>query len=561
MAKERKRSTTVAIALGAMLMTVARAGLAQTPGRTALIDMNNAADGLASGYCLGAGNANGLLWFCGITTIKDTKIRPMQLRRQLPGTTSSLVALTPPAIPTAAGGSTNQNRSATCVVGYQDAGNGTPYHALRWTQATGPQDLGTLDAANNATRQSDAMAASDDCGVIVGTSQVNATVQHAYRWTAAGGLVDLSAPAGAARNSRAFGVSADGSVVVGEGEFVDAGTLSGFRTGAYRWTASGGFQSLGALQPLFPTSAFAVSGDGSVIVGAGGVSVTVGGSSTNGSRAFRWTQATGMVAIGPLSGHQYADAAGVSDNGRIVVGTSSTGPLDHIGAGGVLRGRGSAFRWTQATGIQDLRQLLVAEGVNMTGISLLTVTGISADGQWITGAATTATTPPNETISYIVQYCDADIGAACMSRGTTPVAASFAMTSSATALTMAAGQSRTATLTVTPTGGFNAPVNFSCAGLPRSATCTFAPATLTPSGTAVTTTLTIATDGGPVSTYLPGFALAAALPVIPPPPPPPPPPPATGTPAGTSTVTVTATSGSGASAITQTTTITLTVTR
>jgi hypothetical protein len=63
--------------------------------------------------------------------------RPMQLRRQLPGTTSSVVVLTPPNIPTAAGGSTNQNRAAACVVGYQDAGNGTPYHALRWTSRTG----------------------------------------------------------------------------------------------------------------------------------------------------------------------------------------------------------------------------------------------------------------------------------------------------------------------------------------------------------------------------------------------------------------------------------------
>ena len=187
------------------------------------------------------------------------------------------------------------------------------------------------------------MAASDDCSVIVGTSQFNATAQHAYRWTAAGGLVDIGAPASAARNSRAFGVSADGSVVVGEGEFVDGGTLSGFRTGAYRWTAAGGFQSLGALQPLFPTSAFSVSADGSVIVGAGGVSITVGGSSTNGSRAFRWTQATGLVSIGPLAGHQFADAAGVSDNGKIVVGTSSTGPLDHNSAGSALRAGAPRF--------------------------------------------------------------------------------------------------------------------------------------------------------------------------------------------------------------------------
>ena len=45
-------------------------------------------------------------------------------------------------------------------------------------------------------------------------------------------------------------------------------------------------------------------------------------------RAFRWTQAGGMTAIGPLPGHQHAAATGVSDNGKIVVGTSSTRAAD-----------------------------------------------------------------------------------------------------------------------------------------------------------------------------------------------------------------------------------------
>ncbi len=598
MAKRKKGPTTLAFALGASLMAASGSAFAQGANPNAYIDMNNLADGVWAGWCIGSGNAERVQAVCGSTDNRApfNKTRPMQLRRELPGTTSSRVILTPPNVPTAAGGSTNQNRAATCVVGYQDAGDGTPYHAFRWTQPSGPQDLGTVDAANNANRFSDAMAVSDDCSVIVGMSQFSATVQHAYRWTAAGGMVDIGAPAGAARSSRAFGVSADGSVVVGEGEFVDAGTFSGFRTGAYRWTAAGGFQSLGALQPLFPTYAFSVSGDGSVIVGAGGVSITVGGSGINGSRAFRWTQATGLVPIGPLAGHQYADAAGVSDNGRIVVGTSSIGPLDHNGVGGVLRGRGTAFRWTQTTGIQDLKQLLVAAGVNMTGISLLTVTGLSPDGQWIVGEATTPTTPVNETIGYIVQYCDADIGAACLQRSSAPVTPSFAMSASVASLSVAAGQSANATLTISPSGGFNAAVSFACTGLPKNANCTFTPASVTPAGGAVTTTLRISTDGGAVSMLSPVFVFAALLPVLPvlarrrrrggraglstglwvlvvllaagvpagcgggdnggtvaPP--------ATGTPAGTSTVTVTATSGTGASTITQTTTLTLTVTR
>ena len=142
MAKQKKGPTTLAIALGASLMAASSSALAQGASATAQINMNNLADGLSAGLCLGLGNANGVAVFCATTDIRGPggKTRPMQLRRQLPGTTSSLVVLTPPNIPTAAGGGTNQNRAATCVVGYQDAGNGTPYHALRWTQPSGPQD-------------------------------------------------------------------------------------------------------------------------------------------------------------------------------------------------------------------------------------------------------------------------------------------------------------------------------------------------------------------------------------------------------------------------------------
>lgn len=551
--------------------------------------------GLFNGYCTSRifEISNRLL--CTGNYIEFNKLLAAVLALQPPSEQANRTALSPSNNPGAAGSGANQNRSGTCAVGHQDAGSGTPYHAFRWTAAGGPVDLGTLDAANNTSRSSDATDVSNDCSVIVGTSQFNANglQQHAYRWTATNGMVDLGAPAGAGRNSRAFGISAAGDVVVGEGEFADAAAFSGFRTGAFRWTQAGGFQSLGAIEPGFFTSATAVTADGSVIVGNGGVSVTVGNSQTNGSRAFRWTQAAGLVPIVPLAGHQFADAASVSDNGQIVVGTSSTGPLDRNGSGGLLRGSGTAFRWTQATGIQDLRQLLVAAGVDMTGVALLSVTGLSPDGQWITGAATTPTTPAGETVGYIVQYCDAAIGAAC----STAAAAPFSVGVTSSALTVAAGQSATTTLTITPTSGFSSAVSLSCAGLPVGASCSFAPASVTPSGGPVSTTLTIGTDGGAVAMLLreststalallipfawlgrgaltrrsrrEAWALLAVLAVaavacggggggsgtgnsLPP---------ATGTPAGTSTVAVTATSGAGATAVSSTLVLTLTVTR
>ena len=69
--------------------------------------------------------------------------------------------------------------------------------------------------------------------------------------------------------------------------------------------------------------------------------------------------------------------------------------------------------------------------------------------------------------------------------------ASFTLTGNAQSLTIAAGQSGTVTLTVTPSGGFNGQVSFSCSQQ-SLVTCSFNPTTVTPNGTAAaTTTLTV----------------------------------------------------------------------
>lgn len=473
-----------------------------------------------------------------------------------------------------------------------DAGFFTPFHAFRWTQATGPVDLGTLDSPNNASRSSSALSANQDCSVIAGISDTaGGAVAHAFRWTAAGGMADLGAPAGAARASRAFGVSADGAVVVGDAEFTDAASFSGFRSGAFRWSG-GSFEALGSLTAGFPSLATATSADAATIVGGASVAA---GATTTGQQAFRWTQAAGMVALGSLPGVAASMATAVSDDGRVITGTTSTagGILGYRGSLGFDRGDG-AFRWTEATGMRDLRQLLVDAGADLTGLTLNSVSGMSPDGQWIIGQATDA---GGQSRPFIARYCDDTNGAAC---DAAPSVLPFTLGASASALSVAAGSSATTTLTITPRAGFTDAVTIACSGLPAGAACSFAPSSVTPAGGAAATTLTIATDGGPVALWLrdrPGSALALLLPVFglwrpntrigrrrsllaaalllpvalvvacggddsddggsgggtPPP--------ATGTPAGSSTVTVTATSGSGASAISRTLALTLTVTR
>lgn len=78
------------------------------------------------------------------TLLLEALLQPFDLRGNRP-TPTNRVSLQPSNIPTASGSGTNLSRDGSCAVGYQDAGFSTPFHALRWTQGTGPIDLGTLD--------------------------------------------------------------------------------------------------------------------------------------------------------------------------------------------------------------------------------------------------------------------------------------------------------------------------------------------------------------------------------------------------------------------------------
>ena len=120
--------------------------------------------------------------------------------------------------------------------------------------------------------------------------------------------------------SEAIGVSADGSIVAGNGNtaFVwSNGTLTNLST-------LGGSSS----------RARAISADGGAVAG---YAYTPGDASY---RAFRWTSGTGMVDLGTLGGSS-SNAQAISADGSAVAGASRTGV-----------GRNEhAFRWTSGTGI------------------------------------------------------------------------------------------------------------------------------------------------------------------------------------------------------------------
>lgn len=133
--------------------------------------------------------------------------------------------------------------------------------------------------------ESHAFGVSADGTVVIGCSESSQGLE-AFRWTQGGGMVGLDDLAGGGFESQAHAVSGDGQVVVGGG-------LSADGPEAFRWTA-GGMEGLGDLEGgIFDSSAHGVSGDGSMVVGVG----TAG----TGLEAFRWTLASGeMVGLGDL---------------------------------------------------------------------------------------------------------------------------------------------------------------------------------------------------------------------------------------------------------------------
>ncbi|MEZ6018409.1 MAG: hypothetical protein R3F49_25160 [Planctomycetota bacterium] len=222
--------------------------------------------------------------------------------------------------------------------------------AFRWTAAGGMQNIGTL---GHPFATSTANGVSADGSVVVGTSG-----DRAFRWTATGGMQDLGTLGGS--DSLANGVSADGTFVVGRAD------LANGEQHAFLWTQVGGMQDLGTLPGSVLSEAFDVSADGSVVVGT---SVSQGSA----ARAFLWTAGGGIVDLGTLGGLNSLGRA-LSDDGSVVVGCAED-------ATGVLHG----FLWTQAGGMTDLGGGLLAHGVSADGsvvVGELTGGGLPSAFKW-----------------------------------------------------------------------------------------------------------------------------------------------------------------------------------
>lgn len=112
-------------------------------------------------------------------------------------------------------------------------------------------------------------------------------------------------------------------------------------------------------------------------------------------------------------------------------------------------------------------------------------------------ATITAASLPANGSTVTAQY-SGDVHYAAISKTLTFQQPSYTVSAAPASLSIQQGSSGSITFTVTPQNGFHEQVSFACdaSSVPRGVTCSFSPASITPSGaSAVTTTLTVTTTG------------------------------------------------------------------
>ncbi len=243
-----------------------------------------------------------------------------------------------------------------------------------------------------------ARALSSDGSIVAGTGHVESGSQ-AWVWNQNDGFVILPSISDNGR-SAVFGMSDDGEVVVGEARNLfnkDQAVLwTRQRDRSYRATALpvpvGSKFEFGGGFPLNMV-AYAVSGDGSIIVGQGETNENTGGRVFE---AFYWTRSTGVQAMGNLSNGSFLRTVRDIDGISTTVtkpAYSSARDIDRSGTFAVGPSRSSIRPAPSTTPASEVFRFRFGEGT-ISGLGDLqdppfssTAEAISADGSTITGQA------------------------------------------------------------------------------------------------------------------------------------------------------------------------------
>jgi TPR repeat protein/uncharacterized membrane protein len=295
----------------------------------------------------------------------------------------------------------------------QERANTFPAGAMRWSAATGMVYLRFPNHPDNVNRDNvtEGLGVSADGSVVVGYHGFGGNCgpipPRPWSWTKTDGMVLLTGN----DISVAYDANANGKVIVGSlTPCLGNGQAGKNRAAIY--TKETGWESLDVLPGSESSGAYGVSADGTVVVGHSPDSCPEGSKPCQ--AAFRWTRQTGMVPLGFLPNATWSIAYRVSGDGTTTVGSSgfpdgdaqavrwTAAGIEALGSlgnatsnrathvntdGSVVVGRsgGKAFRWTASDGMKSIEDLLTAAGVSFSGWRLEAANGVSGDGTVITG--------------------------------------------------------------------------------------------------------------------------------------------------------------------------------
>jgi hypothetical protein len=273
--------------------------------------------------------------------------------------------------------------------------------------------------------------------------------------------------------------------------------------------------------------------DVSVSFAGGATSITTGGIVTVSATLFvtattaptgtvRFYAGSTQIGTSAITNGTASATATLTGSGNVVIRAVYGGDINYAAATGFASLTINAPVATTTTltasaaSVNEQQQLTLTAAVQgnaPTGtVTFLNGTTALGTAQLSNGSASLTTSFTNAgTVSAVANYAGDlnNLGSVSPVVKITVVPPSFSIAASPSTATITPGQSATFTLTVTPAGGFNSAVSFTCGALPSKAFCAFSPQSVTPAeGQPAQVKLTVSTTAASAN-------LQASLPVRP----------------------------------------------
>lgn len=225
------------------------------------------------------------------------------------------------------------------------------------------------------------------------------------RWSPTSGYQELPT-FGDGLNMGATGIDGSGNRIVGQAWSLTLSPANEYLTRAFLWDATTGLTRLPDLAASFdnPSLVFAsgatgISRDGTTVFGfsraADGITHPV------------FWRGGAITDLGFLPGRTPTTPDPFGDNFHIPLAASAGGTVI-VGRVGEECCNGStttdrAWRWSAATGMQELQQIALNAGLNLNGFVLSEAVGISDDGQFILGNAYNGSADGARELGFVLQ--------------------------------------------------------------------------------------------------------------------------------------------------------------